>query len=717
MRTFAVLLAIGLPFTLIGAEPKRSTGDRMTPPTIGVVLPRGLAIGSTAELSVDGLNLTSASRIYFSKAGITGRVKSIRQVADLSDLRFGSAGLPATIDLGPLPPRMQVTFEVAIAPEVEPGPVSFRVQTPLGTTPEGKFAVERSAPVLMKDAEAKAPAILAGEIAEAGQADSYKIAIAAPQVLYFENMAIQVGSTLQPVVSIVREDGSVEAEYGREGGSDTTSFRHSFTTAGKFSIRVSDYLQSGKPSHFYRIRLSSEPPELKAMAEATDFQEVQALTVPGRVRGKLGAAGREHSVRFSATKGQPLVLEVNAKRSGSELDSVLEILDGSGKPVEIAVARAVTETNMVLNDRDSAQRGFRLNSVTGLNVGDYLMIGSEIVRLEELPEGPDADTFVEAFGMQRRSFFGTSGEAHHLDRAVYKVQIHPPGSRFSPNGLPLTRLYARNDDGGSMYGRDSYLTFTPPADGEYTVRIRDSRGMGGEKFTYNLSIRTPQPDFKLTVSPKNPNVPAGGAIPVTVTAARMDGFDGPIEITAENLPKGVTATPAKIAPGQVTTTLLLKAGGEVELPEAAHLQISGTAGDLTRKASPADKLMLLSVTRKPDITMSTETRVVEVEPGGTANITVAIQRNNNFGGRVPVEVRNLPPRVRLPDVGLNGVLLNENETTRTFQINALEIAEPIEQMIYVAGRIETRSESPVYAAPQAILLRVKPGPAKVSSVR
>ena len=77
--------------------------------------------------------------------------------------------------------------------------------------------------------------------------------------------------------------------------------------------------------------------------------------------------------------------------------------------------------------------------------------------------------------------------------------------------------------------------------------------------------------------------------------------------------------------------------------------------------------------------------------------------------RIPVEVRNLPPRVRVLDVGLNGVLITEDESRRTFTIEALPSAEPVEQMIYVAGSVETRSvQQSSYASPQAIRLRVAP---------
>ena len=256
--------------------------------------------------------------------------------------------------------------------------------------------------------------------------------------------------------------------------------------------------------------------------------------------------------------------------------------------------------------------------------------------------------------------------------------------------------------------RTRWCTSRRPAEGDYLIHIKDVRGIGGENFAYRLSIREPRPDFRLSVNPSNPNVPLGGSIPVEVVAFPMDDFNGSINVTLENLPPGFKATSGVIAPGQVRTTLLLSAAADATLSAVVPLKAVGRSQNLTHIANPEDTLALISLMPKPDVLMTAETKSVEVEQGKTAEIAVAIQRQNGFGGRVPVAVMNLPPRVKLVDIGLNGVLINETETHRTFTIEALQNAEPIEQLIYVGGDVETRSDLPsVYAAPQAILLKVK----------
>jgi len=139
---------------------------------------------------------------------------------------------------------------------------------------------------------------------------------------------------------------------------------------------------------------------------------------------------------------------------------------------------------------------------------------------------------------------------------------------------------------------------------------------------------------------------------------------------------------------------------------------------VTRYADPEDRLKFIALAPKADVVMTSATKEVVLEPGGTAEVSVSIARQNGFGGRVPVEVRNLPPRVRVLDVGLNGVLINEDETKRTFTIEALDNASPVDQEIFVAAKVETRSPlDSSFAAPQSIRLKVKPRSVQTTATR
>ena len=116
LRNSVVMLAL--------AATAAAEGNRTTPPTLNSVSPLGVARGTTVEMTVEGLNLAKASAVYFSEPGVKGRILRVKELPDLPDVRLGSNGTPSIVDLGPLPPRNQVTVEVEVAPDAEIGPVA-----------------------------------------------------------------------------------------------------------------------------------------------------------------------------------------------------------------------------------------------------------------------------------------------------------------------------------------------------------------------------------------------------------------------------------------------------------------------------------------------------------------------------------------------------------------------------------------------------------------
>src|SRR5882724_3842690 len=306
------LIAAFVALTLSAASTDHPTGNRTTPPTLNAVNPVGIARGTTVEMTVEGLNLARASAIYFSEPGITGRILRVKELPDLPDVRLGSNGTPSTIDLGPLPPRNQVTVEIEVAPEAEIGPVSFRLLTPLGTSPEGRFLVEpyygEATDREPNDTPENAfgtslPAVLAGTISRPGDVDYYKIQVTAGQEISFQNGAMLIGSSLQPVVAILDADLKPVREFGADGGAASVRFAHRFAKAGAYYIKVTDYQQSGRASHTYRI-------------VAGEFPLVTGVWPMGVRRG----AGGEIAIRGSHV---PAKLKVDGKASADSEDTQL----------------------------------------------------------------------------------------------------------------------------------------------------------------------------------------------------------------------------------------------------------------------------------------------------------------------------------------------------------------------------------------------------------
>jgi hypothetical protein len=448
--------------------------------------------------------------------------------------------------------------------------------------------------------------------------------------------------------------------------------------------------------------LEQEPNNSPAQAQTVSLP----VTINGHISGANPGSGTpdEDFFRFHARKGENLTIDVAAARLGSPLDSVIEVLDAQGHSIPRAAIRCLNETVTTLSDRDSRVSGIRLTSTTGFHEGDYLMVGDELDKLVYIADQPDEDVRLRTADGLRWAFLGTSPDVHAVNTPVYRVEILPPDAEFPPNGLPVFHLTWRNDDGGPGYGADSRLNFVAPEDADYILHLKDVRGLEGPDFAYRLSMHDENPDFQLRADPTNPNIPRGGSAFITVNANRVTGYDGPIEINVQGLPAGVTASPATIPAGQDSTMVVLsaEAGASVDAMPGAfkivgHANIDGQ--ERTRIANIEAPLEVAAVTPAPDVVVTVEPNPVKLEPGKDMKVTLRVDRRNGFEGRVPCTVRNLPPGVRVVNVGLNGVLVTETQTSRTFTLHAEEWAKPITQPIYVVAAVESNASTLHPSAP------------------
>src|SRR4029079_10046538 len=183
----------------------------------------------------------------------------------------------------------------------------------------------------------------------------------------------------------------------------------------------------------------------------------------------------------------------------------------------------------------------------------------------------DADAQFYPENGNRFAFFETTSRAHTLGEPAYIVVPYAVGTELPNNGLPVFTLYFENDDDSQRkLGKDSKLTFVAPADGAYFIRVSDVRGFSGDKFTYELTIRRPEPDFKVTLTGDKPTINAGSGKPFTVKAARMDNFNRSIREDISELHSSL----------QVTTPIVIQEG---------HYEAAGVINAFDGAEAPSDE--------------------------------------------------------------------------------------------------------------------------------
>ncbi len=338
--------------------------------------------------------------------------------------------------------------------------------------------------------------------------------------------------------------------------------------------------------------LVSDLPEVLAAEPNDTPQRATPMSAPGSTAGRILRSARHWQTalasgtpeeasgiqpagyfRFESKAGQQWIVETEAARRGSPIDTRIDVLDADGRPIPRVLLQAVRDSFINFRGIDSLTGQPRLKNYDEMELNQYIYFRGEVCKLLQWPNGPDADfTLYRDLAGKRRTYFDTTATTHANFEPVYVVEPHPPGEKLADNGLPVFQLnYTNDDDGERKLGRDSRLLFTAPVDGSYLVRVCDSRGEAGPLFVYRLIVRPPHPDFKILLPDASPMVNAGSGKRFRVQADRLDYFDGDIRLDITGVPPGFA----------VTTPLVIQAG---------HLEAIGvlSALDSAPQPTPAD---------------------------------------------------------------------------------------------------------------------------------
>jgi len=118
----------------------------------------------------------------------------------------------------------------------------------------------------------------------------------------------------------------------------------------------------------------------------------------------------------------------------------------------------------------------------------------------------------------------------------------------------------------------------------------------------------------------------------------------------------------------------------------ASAVIDGKTVERTIEQDPKNRKIVVGPESKLQVV--TDRTEASLPAGGEVVLEARITRAAGFKGRVPLDVRNLPYGVKVDDVGLNGVLINESETSRKFVIRCEPWVKPQTRTIYVTANVE-----------------------------
>lgn len=440
-----------------------------------------------------------------------------------------------------------------------------------------------------------------------------------------------------------------------------------------------------------------------AMMEESKRQTVdEIIDVPRgvEVQGVIAQPGETDQYRFTAKRGE--VWAIDADKTSGDLDPKIQVRDDSGELVLRTRLQAVRDTYFTFRGKNSTQTDdFRLFGWQEIGLDQYLYSNGEVTKTWMHPRGPDSGFDVYPGEGHRYTYFGTTHTTHALGEPAYVVRELAPDEAREPNGLPVFDVYYENDDDPARKaGNSSRLLFTAPQDGRFTVSVADTRGHSGADYGYKFRVRPADPSFTVSVMRVEPEIHSGTGREVRVVAERIDGFDGPIEVSIGELPEGWKSTfpltieanqkaalgmiwvPEGTSPVTDPTDVLVTASAEI-----VGRTVERDAGMITGlKVGSTPKVIPIIQPIDQDVPEG-ENWTIEVPRGETVPARVVLKRSEGFDGEVRFgnedACLNAPHGVYVDNIGLSGLLVLPGADEQVFFLTADPVAAPGERTIFL----------------------------------
>ena len=435
---------------------------------------------------------------------------------------------------------------------------------------------------------------------------------------------------------------------------------------------------SGLSSNPHPFVISDFPETTEA--EPNNMRDkANGVAPPLTINGRIESEGDVDYFTFKAKKGQRLIFDVNARRLGSMLDSLLTLFDSENEQLMVNDDATGSEARIDFTFPKDGNYSVAIRDLNNQGGMDFAY------RLDIKPLQPD---------------FRVSVVGERLDSRNRRVTTPLNNLRISRGGsTPFTVQVARVDGFNGalrLVIRDlpkdfvispaiiapnqtqTLVTLTAPSDaslGHIPIKVVGIGAIQNQRVERNAS---PNPlymtvmdasPFRLEIVQVNATVMQSKSTTINVRAIRDTGFVGPIALSVIGLPPQVSASQPTIPEGQTQAAITINAGSFVgrELIPALSpvltqdIVVNGSATINNEPVTQSTTAFSLSITEVPFVlavepvrfslvlpaspTASTNQEGAEdatAKPSVEAVITIKVTRQGGFTDKIQLTPTPLP---------------------------------------------------------------------------
>jgi hypothetical protein len=614
MRYYPGLLLLVL---LAWADPVRGQAVPSKEPSSTHIFPAGGRRGTVVPVRVGAECLPPGARFHLWGQGVSG--PPLLGPRAKAHYEPSPSRLPE--DANAITYPKEWAAQIAIAADASPGARLWRLSCGWGGTQVRPFIVGDLPEFIETEpnsdpdrAERIAlPVTVNGQIAGERDVDCFIFTARAGEVVTADILAGRLGSPLDAVVEFRDKHGRrLPVEEIRVGNDPVVACR--IPANGDYLVQIANLSFHGGPEYVYRMTLTTAP-------------YVPFAFPPG------GRAGETRDIDLYALSGEG-TLRILRQRVAFPAGRTGPFWWHGTLPGMSPVALMAGDLPEVVADEKTHAPSKAVDLPVPATVNSRFLT-------------PAAEDWFR--------FAARQGEAYSIDCIPF-----PPGSAAMPTlaledakGTALAKVSSVDSP-----ERRCLLEWKAPASETYRLRVRDLQHeiKGGPDFIYRLSVRPARPDFALTLAADYVNLAQGGRAELDVTARRLGGYTGPIDLTVTGLPAGVRAEPARLADNQVTFKLVLQAADDAR-PTNAATRITGKAMAGSKKVehsatvahvgigvdkasldSPLPDTVQLTVAHKPVFRLTCNEAYQYGHRGTVYPYKMHVERLNGFNGPIVLQI-------------------------------------------------------------------------------
>ncbi len=682
MKTVTSILGILIAIYCSAAQAQTSF------PMLGAVYPVSIQRGKTTEVTVTaagngGTNLYGAYKALFEGDGIS------------AELLPPEKGWPARDAKKPfeIPAIDSVKMKVTVSLTADLGVHEFRLGTPFhGVSSVGQLVISDDLQMLEAEPNndidhaqpVKLPIVVNGKFQAGEDVDCYKFKAAAGQEIVFTAICSRLQDKIHdlqdhadPMLVLMDMSGN-ELDRNDDYYHADPLLHHKFEKAGEYIVQIRDVSYHGNPSWVYALTITSAPYITACVPCAVQPGKSNSLHVSG----------------INIASDEMVNVDVPPTIKHGVWMTSVKCSGGQSNPI----ALLVTDYNQMVLSSNRDSKGGSKTVTASVGTAKPVVLGTL-----SLPGALDSTLMHDGIS-DRFNFHSKKSETWYFEvmaRRLYSV-LDSEIKILNSKGDVLNS----NDD---FFGKDSRIeSWQAPEDGDYTLEIRDITGHAGPNYFYNLEADRVVQDFQLKCDTDRAMIAPGNRTALFIQCERKNGFAGPVDITVDGLPAGVTASsltiPSDLTQGVVIITA--EAGAKIDsrtfkvVGHAKLLASDGKTSDVLRIARPLTEIYLpgggrgmmevatqaCAVTETNDLEVMVNTQTLNLKPGGTVKIEVNLKRRADYTKPVSLDVmvqhlgqvfsNPLPAGVTVDD-DASKTLLGDNESKGYITLKASKDAKPI----------------------------------------